>query len=53
MPKKKGWMSMVEPWIVEAIFLVAGAEPAKLDRWMGENMAREAAAERAATARIV
>ncbi|PBA73150.1 hypothetical protein CKJ76_03540 [Mycobacterium avium] len=33
----KGWV-MVEPWIVEAVFLVAGADPARLARWMRENL---------------
>jgi glutamine synthetase adenylyltransferase len=26
-----------DPWIVQAVFLAAGADPAKLARWMGEN----------------
>ena len=35
----KGVHVVVDPWIVQAVFLVAGAEPAKLARWMGENVA--------------
>lgn len=35
----KGVDVVVDPWIVQAVFLVAGAEPAQLARWMGENVA--------------
>lgn len=36
---------MVDPWIVEAVFLVAGAQPARLARWMRENVAEDARGE--------
>ncbi len=36
---------MVEPWIVEAVFLVAGAEPARVARWMRENVDEDAHGE--------
>ena len=36
---------MIDPWIVEAVFLVAGAERAKLAEWMGENVPEDACGE--------
>ncbi|MCV7116264.1 hypothetical protein H7I93_03065 [Mycobacterium nebraskense] len=36
---------MVEPWIVEAVLLVAGAQPARLARWMRENVDEDARGE--------
>lgn len=42
MPEHSKGAVMVEPWIVQTVFLVAGADPARLARWMGENVAEDA-----------
>lgn len=45
MPEHWKGAVMVEPWIVEAVLLVAGAEPARLARWMRENVEEAARGE--------